>query len=368
MTLQFRRGSEAIAKANEAAKSGGNTDFRPFLTNFYWKDDQEVKYLWILNPLEDIPLVQMQKVWTKDSRSEYVIARTADVLGESSDPIEDKWGYGPQDLNICVACEVKPVMEVVRGRERPVEFEVAYRTFERKVRDDKGQPTGEVEEVTAPIVGMIAQSPNNFFNHVASKDANVAPIHEFAMAVRRIGVDKNTDYEIDLFDDKPLNPDNLLEYFDSISYLSDEDKDALAVLIDGDPENGVEALSDEDAAVAIGEALLNKRLNEMADLDYYNRIFAAIDSPARYPSKKYREANGGAKDEEPKTERKARPSQRRGRRAEAQVEPEAEVKDEPREEAKSARPRTSRRSVDKSSPVRERLEELKRKTEAKNKS
>jgi hypothetical protein len=357
MTFEFRRGKEHIAKANEAAKSGGG-DFRPFLQTFYWADDQDTQYLGILNPADDIPTVQMQKVWTKDGRPEYTVARTdPKAIGASSDPIEEQWGYKPQDLNICIAVSLTPTFELVRGRDRPVGFEVETRTFERKLRDKEGEPTGDVEELTSPVIGLIAQSPNNFGNHVSSLDTNVGPIHELPMRVTRIGDDRNTDYEIELFEDKPLDLTNLFEFFENISYL---DSDLLDELM------GIE--DEAELAVAIGSILLDKRLDEMAQEDYYNEVLASIDTVARYPSKKFKGHKGGNDEaEETKTERPKRQSQRRSK---AEPEPketkdEAKVEEKPKAKAKPKRARSKPADpapVTKASPVRERLEALKAKT------
>jgi hypothetical protein len=233
MSPNFRRGAAEIQKANEAAQSGGG-DYRPFLPNLYWKDGDQ-KYLLILNPLEDIPMVLMHpKVWTGEGHPYAVIARTEPGIGEDADPIEDKWDYGPQDLNVCVAVELEPDVEVVRGRPRPVGFKVKTREFSRKVRDDDGEPTDEREEVTAPAIGLIAQSPNNFFNHIASKDATVAPVNEMAICVTRVGGDRNTDYEVDAFDDKDLDLTGLLDYVDGISYLSEEEMEALLTAMEAE--------------------------------------------------------------------------------------------------------------------------------------
>src|ERR1035437_2463847 len=351
--MDFRRGKEWIVKANDAAKSGGG-DFRPFLTTFFWPEDQHTKYLLILTPIDDenLPMVSMQKVWTNEGRPEYVVARTERAIGDSIDPIEEEWGYGPQDLNLAVAVELEPTFKVVKGRQRPSGFEVKTRTYARKIRDESGEFTDEREEITMPVVGLIAQSPNNFFNHVSSQDSNVAPVHETPGRYTRIGERLNTDYEVELFQDDPLDLSNLTEFIDGVSYLDNEMDDLLEKIEDLEPQ---------EAATEIGTILLDKRLSEICDLDYYNEILASIDEPARYPKKG--KGKGKAKDDEAKSavKKAERPSQRRTRRAEpastSTEEPEADAKP-PKRQARASQTQT----VKKESGVRERLDALRQKS------
>lgn len=373
MALQFRRGKEAIAQANDSSRNSG--EFVPFLPNFYWKEHEQSRLLWILNPIDDIPLVKLIKPYTKDKRVELVVARQDDAIGASSDPIEDEWGYGPSENNICIAVELKAVMEIRNGRERPVAFEVETREFQRRVRDAKGELTDEKEDVVAPSVGVIAQSPNNFFNHLSTKDSTVGPIHLFPMQIVRStpGQAKDTDYEIELFEERPLDMSGLLDNWEGISFLSEDEKDEVAALIE-------KAEDDEEVAIIIGAALLDKWLNTRADEDYYRSVLANIDTPAKYKSKKYQEAQGAAAKEE-KSERKTRTSQRRSRREPVEsgvdADPVEEI-EEPQERVKARRPgRTRAAKTDpeprteskdsaeegevKATSIRERMEELRAK-------
>lgn len=348
--LEFRRGKQHIAKANEARKDSGT--FTPFLSNIYWKDDDETKYVWILNPIDDIPMIRAQKVWTSNGRSETTIARTDTAIGASKDPIEEKWGYGPQEMNVCVAVELEATFEIVNGRKRPSGFEVKTRTFDRRVRNAKGELTDAREEVTTPVIGMIVQSPANFFNHVASQDANVAPIHEKAARITRIGTGSDTEYDVEIFGEKTLDMTNLMEFIDGVSYLGDE-MDELLVHVD-------ELLEDNqlvEAATLIGETILNRRLNEMGSEDNYNAILESIDAVARYPSKKFKSETA---DVPARTERPRRASQR----VQSPTEDVAETSEAPMEETEEVKeaPRTRRSRTDrddvvsKDSSVRDRLQ------------
>jgi hypothetical protein len=383
MALEFRRGKEAIAEANESSKNGS---FSPFLPNFYWKDDKQSRLLWILNPLEDIPMVRMIKPFTTDKRTEFVVARQDDAIGASSDPIEDEWGYGPADSNVCIAVELKAVMEVRHGRERPTSFEVETREFTRRVRDAKGELTDAKEEAVAPSVGFICQSPSNFFNHVAHKDGTVAPIHQFALQIVRNGGGTDTDYEIELFENQELDVSGLLENWEDISYLTEDEKDEVSTLIE-------QAEDDEEIVSIIGAALLDKWLNEHATDEWYSQVAHKIDTPAKYPSKKFREANGEDKKEKaPKRDLPVRTSSRRSRRADPEATAEVEADDTsvkveetqppeteametetPIEEPKVKRARRKSKTdeeepapepVTKSSPIKERMEMLRAGTAA----
>jgi hypothetical protein len=311
MALEFRRGKEAIAEANRSSERS----FSPFLSNFYWKDDKQSRLLWILNPIDDIPLVKVIKPYTTDERVEYVIARQDKCHGENADPIEDKWGYGPAENNVCVAVELNATMEIRNGRERPSGFEVVTREFTRRVRDDNGELTDQKEEAVSPSVGIICQSYKNFFNHLSHKDSTVGPINQFPLQIVRNGDGTDTDYEIDLFENQPLDMSGLLENWEDISYLTEEEKDDVAEMIE-------QADDDEEIVSIIGAALLDKWLNEHAADEWYATVSGKINAHAKWPSKKYQEANG--KGEKTKTaeprERAARTSSRRSRR-----EPEAEA-------------------------------------------
>jgi hypothetical protein len=320
--MQFRRGAEHIAKAQESS-GGGN--FAPFLPKIYWKGDQDAKFVLILNPIDEIPMVKVQNVWTSEGRSELVVARTDEAIGHSKDPMEEVWGYPATDNNICIAVELDVEYKIVKDRKRPAGFNVKTREFKRSPRGDDGKVIegAEKEEVTAPVVGFIAQSPANFFNHVASQDANTAPIHETPAQIRRVGTGTDTDYEIELFDDLDLDLTNLIENFWNISYLGDEDFDLIQQASD-EVEEGPEG--DLEFAGILGGVLLDKLLNEKADQEHYDEVFGQIDTPARYPKKGWKK---GGSDEEEKPKRTARSSQRRTRQAEPAADEPQEAAEDP---------------------------------------
>jgi hypothetical protein len=52
---QFRRGAAEIEKSTQ--RKGGS--FGKFAPSIYWSEDKEAKYLLFLNPIEDIPRLDM---------------------------------------------------------------------------------------------------------------------------------------------------------------------------------------------------------------------------------------------------------------------------------------------------------------------
>lgn len=297
---KMRRGAEAIDKANEAINSE-RTDWKPFLSSIYWGDDQDEHYLLILNPLEEIPEVDFHKfVDIGDGMPHQIIARTDPIIGERVDPIERDWKYKVGLANLAIGVLLEPVTEVdADGRIKPTGFKVATRTFDRKIRDDEGETTEETEEVTVPEVGFIAQSPYNFFNQLRSFDASTAAIHTTPLKIKRLGK-KDVTYSVEGFHYLPkdaLDLTDLLEYIENVAYLQD-------------PEGLLEAIADLDdreAAVVIGNTLLDHKIDELGDADNYNELYEAITEPSRFPVKE-KGAKGKSK---PKAERKGRPTQRK---------------------------------------------------------
>ena len=147
----FKRGAEAIAKAQEKSKSGG--EFRPFTPEFFWKADDE-RFLLFLNPVNGetgfvtidelisfIPIKRKKADGDTFTTYERVIARTDPVIGEKTDPMVTEWDGQPKTQAIAVAVELEPTYKEDErtGRKRPSGFAVKTREFERRVRDDDGE-------------------------------------------------------------------------------------------------------------------------------------------------------------------------------------------------------------------------------------
>lgn len=328
----FRRGADAVAQSQQKAKSGGS--FTPFAPELFWKGDGDEKYLLFLNPMVDIPTVDMisfipQKRKKADGESytvyERVIARTDPAIGEDVDPMTEKWEGQPKDTCVAVAVELEPTLEEVGKRMRPTGFEIKTNTYERRIRDDDGELTDDTEEVIAPAVGFIHASPHNFFNVITAFDSKEGDIEATPVKITRVGSGTSTTYSITGYPDQVIDLTPLLDYTDGISYLTSEEQDALLKEIDG--------ISDEDAALVVGATLLDKRLEELSDSDRHERLFKSItESLDKFGGKKK-----GKKAEPKKVTRPTRASSRR-KPAEAESEsvPEPEVEEKPARRSRAA--------------------------------
>jgi hypothetical protein len=299
---KMRKGAEAIEAAN-ARSNNGTGSFKPFVSSIFWAEDGDEHTILILNPMEEIPQVDYHPfVDIGDGRPHSVIARTDPIIGERVDPIEKTWLYKPRLTNLCVAVRLEPVVETdEKGREKPVGFEVATRSFERTILDDEGKPTDEKEEVTVPEIGIIAQSPVNFFNQLRVIDASEGEVNTMPIKVTRVG--KGTDLSFLFKTYENIKPDlsALFEYIGDVSYLGDQRDGLLSAL---------ESIEDEtEAAAEIGRVILDIRIDELGDDEAYEELFNQITEPSRFPAKSKAPAK--------KTERPARQSQRRSAPAES---------------------------------------------------
>lgn len=360
MPGEIRRGSEAIQEAIDANANREGGNFRPFLPAIFWKEDKEARYLLILNPMEDIPQFNTVGFIPVEGSKfpEMVIAKTDVFFEEKTDQFEETWDATVGVRNFMIALELEPVLENVKGRDKPRGFEVATREFNRKVIDDDGNTTDETEEVTTPVVGVITQSPYNFSNVVKSFDATEAPIHETAIKITRIGTDQNTAYTVSGYEDMDIDLGNLVEYLDGISYIDDIDE-LTEEITDMD-------MDEMEIAHHLGSILLEKRITELLDEERYLELFEGVtESMDKFGNKKKSKGAGKKKT----SERKARPSQRR--RAEKE-EPESTDDDapedtpEPKEKPKkSPAKKAAAKATTKESPAKAKLAEMREKAEAK---
>ncbi len=314
----IRRGSAAIQEAAESAKRGDGT-FRPFIPSIYWKEDKEERYVLFLNEIDVIPTFDMITfIKTEEGFYQEAVAKTDQVFGERGDRFVDEWDATARKTTLAIAVELEPVIEVVNKRRRPKGFEVKTVEYDRTILDDEGNATDQTEPVTAPAVGVISQSPNNFFNVIGNFDANELPIHETPLKITRIGKDTNTAYTVVGYEDQPIDLSNLFEYLDGISYLNDE-IDGVINRIAGETEDGEdgEPLDDKDAALYVGNLLLDKKINELIDDERYDELFEGVHESMDIYGKKKKGRKGASKKERP-----ARTSQRRTRQTEAEVDPE----------------------------------------------
>jgi hypothetical protein len=344
----FRRGREAIKEANER-KGGGN--FQPFAPKHFWKDSGEKKYLLFLNPIEEIPqidLIPMVPITReRQDGTEYTfyadfIARTDPAIGEEEDRLVEELNARARRSNLAVAVALEVETENVKGRTRPKGFSVATVEFDRRVRGDDGELTDETETITAPDIGFVAQSPLNFFNWLEAFDASEAPLTETPLKVERLGDDKNTTYAFTPYIDQPVDLTNLLDFVDGISYL-DEEMDEI--------KEQIEDMNDDEAAALIASLMLEKRLEELADEDRYHELTDDVTEDLGWNP-------GGAK-KKPRSKTKAKaakpkPQRRSQRKAKEEPEPEADAPEEPEADAEpEVEEKPARRSQKKSGSDRD---------------
>lgn len=249
---------------SQESKGGkGNNPYPAFCPQILWRDDREEKFVVFLNRPEDIPTVALHTFvpvgeWPSGkTRYDEFIDRTDPGVGEDSDDLTDRLGHRAQQRSLAVAVELEATYTTVGGRKRPTGFSVKTETYTRKTED------GGTEEVEAPLLGLIVQSPRNFFGWVGSFHESTAPIEETPLQVVRRGKDASTAYDFTPFLDQPIDYSNLFDLLENVSYLRGEEN-----LYTGEP--GL------DAAINIGEAMLNKRLNELADAERYERLVSPI--------------------------------------------------------------------------------------------
>lgn len=300
----YRKGRQA-AEAAASRKGGG--DFRPFVPETKWREDGEKKYIVVLTDPDELATLDIHefiRVGTGEKANgdtypkyESFLSRKDPFVGEDSDDLSDRLGNVPKTRVMGVVAELEPVMEQVRGRQRPKGFTVATKTFTRRTED------GE-EEVTYPVVGLVTQSSALMWSPLLSLDESAGPWIELPIEVTRRAMDANTRYEFLPFMDAPVDLTPIREHFAGLSYLRD-DLDEVTGMVDA-------ASDDPTAAMAVAEALFNKRLTELSDKDRYDELVSPIaELENRFGPKK---TNGKA------PSRPSRPS------------PRAKVEEEPAEE------------------------------------
>lgn len=279
----FRRGAAEIEKSTQRKGGSGLGKFAP---SIYWSD-KEQKYLWFLNDIESIPRLEMINfIPVKNAEGEQiyfasVISRADPCFGEDAikpDPLVEKWDAPVKDSNLFVAVELEPVMEEKRGRQKPVGFTIKLNEFERRVRDDDGNLTEELESVVAPAYGFVAESASNFGAVLGSHDASEFPIQDWPIKVQRVGAGTDTKYTVTGYEDIDVDFTPFIENLRGITYLSDQ-MDDLVEAVDG--------LDPKEAAKAVGQVLLEARLNELADQERYDKLFDGVtETLDRFGAKK----------------------------------------------------------------------------------
>lgn len=313
---QYRRGVEAVAAA---ATSGGGGNFSPFVPDIRWKEDGDKKYILVLTPADGVAVLDLHEFipipTDRDDgkpRYESFLSRKDPMIGEDFDLIEDEHGRKAKTRCAGVAVELIPVMKDVKGRKRPGSFTVKTETFTR--RGDDGE-----EEVEKPCIGLIVQSSKLMWGPLNGLDESQGPLIELPLEITRRGEKAETTYEMVPFFDIPVDLSGVTEWIEGISYLKDDIDELLPKMEAAD--------NDTEAAELAASFLLEKRVDELADADRYERLVGDLEEIEPNPwekGKKKAKASAGRT-------RKARPSQRKAR-TETVAESADEVEAEPVEE------------------------------------
>lgn len=312
------KGADGIREAADR-KSGNGGDFKPFCPELQWRSAGEERYVLFLTPIDEalgflthewVPVGTGTKANGETYKKyEWFFSRKDPAIGEDYDELQDRLDNDPRLKTFGVAVELEPVLEPGRGgRQKVVGFEVKTSTYNKKGEDD------ESIEVTQPIFGIVMQAAQNFWGALATFDEAQADITETPFQVVRRGSGTDTTYDFIHFMDVPVDLSNLIDYIDGVSYLTASDE------FDGVLAEAASKDSERESALVLGEALLNTRLNELADKERYDSLVKPITHiEQRYPKK------GKGKKGAPaaKTERPARPA--RTSRAKADAEAPAEA-------------------------------------------
>lgn len=328
---QYRRGAAAI---EEAAASRGGGNFKPFVPEIYWKEDGEKKHILVLTPIDEVAALDLHE-WIpikgekangdEYTRYESFLNRKDPMLEEDYDKIEDEFGRKSKTRIMGVAVELVPVMETIKGRQRPTSFAVKTDEFKRNTDD------GE-EMVTFPVIGLITQSSQLMWAPLKGYDESAGPLEDLPLQVTRKipgGQKSNTYYEFIPFSDIEVDLSPIIEYVDGVSYLTD----GLEELV---PE--MEAAEDTLGAVqAVARALMAKRIGELADGERYEELLGEVEE-LEPPSWEKGKSKGKSSSKKPAAARPSRPSPRkRVEREEPEAETEAAPEEKPAAEDKHSK-------------------------------
>jgi hypothetical protein len=328
---EFRRGTAAIEEAVASSKGGGN--FKPFVPEIFWKEDGTKRFVLILTPIDGVyglDLHEFIKIPAEKAngesyfRYESFISRKDVNIGEDYDKIEDEFGRKPKTRILGVGVELIPVMETIKGRQRPTGFTVQTDEFKRNTDD------GE-EMVTYPVIGIISQSSQLMWTPLKGMDESAqGPLEDLPLEITRKipgGQASNTYYEFIPFQGVDVDLSAVAEYVDGVSYLTDQ----LEELV---PE--MEACEDDmSVAQTVARYLLDKRVAELADRGRYEELVGPLEElePLPWESKSKGKA-APAKKAAPA--RPARPS-RRVKKEEPEAPEEISSEETPKADAKQAK-------------------------------
>jgi len=237
---EFRRGAEAI---EQAAQRQGSGKFMPV----FKFEAGDTKYVQILMAIDEVPTVLMHQFIIVGQREdgtpmyERFISRRDPALdgADGYDDLIDRFGLNPSNRSIALAVEVEPVYGSGTSKRKTITgFDLAERQFER-----------DGETVTVPAFGLIIESPNIFFTHLAA-NADIKAIEESIWAVKRTGKSTDTTYTFIDTGQEALDVDEELEEFSErfdfdeyLDMLADEDR--MRELIGELPDNAKVSMFDK---------------------------------------------------------------------------------------------------------------------------
>lgn len=317
MTHEFRRGLAAIEEA-ASRKSGGNFSFVPRLR---WREDGESKYVLVLTPIEEVATLLLHE-WIPVGTGERndgetytkwddFLSRKDPALGEDYDELEERLERDAKQRAMGVVVELEPVWEEVDGRKKVVSLTVATSDYTRKDDDEE-------VDMTQPNLALVTESGVTLWGAIGAVDQARGPLSDIPIEIIRRGTDKHTQYSV-LPIEVPVDLSPVVDHLDGLSYLNDEMEDIIAKIdaTDGD------MLA---AAQVVADALLSKRLNELADGDRYEELVSPLkleDMPKKF-------GKGGKKGAKKPAAKKERPARKTAR--EKKAEPKAEANGSDRNE------------------------------------
>lgn len=221
----FRKGAQVIATSGQR-REGGTP--RP---NFISWDPDEKKYLQFITPLEEIPTVLMHQYIITGERdngsyiyNDFVSRKDPAFDGEDGyDPIWDRFEVQPRLKCVALAAVLQPQ----RKAGKITGWEVAS----KERRDD-----------TVPDIGLIIQTPANFFRWLTTfADDTGNAIEDCVFSVTRRGEKISTRYDFIKAEHPTIDLSAYSEYFiDVDEYLAGlGDENRLRSLIDPLPDDAM---------------------------------------------------------------------------------------------------------------------------------
>lgn len=161
-------------------KSGGK--FTPII---YWKDDGETRYITFIEPISEFMTLDIHVVETVNGWRTFVCRDEAAFSDEEGECSLCAGGDKPARKTLALAAELEPVIERSNGRKSVTSLDVKMIEIEK-----------EGETRSFPRIGVILQSPSNFFDWFKKYDLTQGAVDENSFEVIRSGKGGKTGYQI----------------------------------------------------------------------------------------------------------------------------------------------------------------------------